>query len=410
MKQRLTTLLSLLMLVTVVFGAGYYMGVQDQEPAAAQDPETQAEFEPLFEAWDLLHDLYVDPLDDDTLIDAMLTGLMNAAGDENTDYMNPERYDQAVTNLAGNYEGIGATVEQDPDTGALVIVRPFPGSPAEAAGLLAGDAIIAVDGKNIAGMEQNAIINMVKGPAGTDVVLTVERDGEEELLDITVTRQRIELPTMEYEILDGGIGYIQLYTFGANTASDVRNALLEMDANTLSGLILDMRGNTGGYLDTLLEITSMFIEEGTIFVQRDGSGEDRIQAYGDPIAPDVPMVVLVDEFSASASEVVMGTLQDYDRATAVGTQTFGKGSVQTWHDLSNGGGIRITRSRWFTPDGRSVEPDGLVPDIELEYEPPAEGQPYDRAEDNQIQFAIDFLNGDIDADEIEAPIAEAATP
>jgi carboxyl-terminal processing protease len=409
MKQRLTTLLSLLMLVSVVFGAGYYMGTQEQRPAAAQDTAAHAEFEPVFEAWDLLHELYVDPLDDQVLVDGMLTGLMEAAGDDNTDYMNPDRYNQAVTNLQGNYEGIGATVEQDPDTGALVIVRPFPGSPAEAAGLLSGDAVIAVDGKDVVGMDLTAIINMVKGPAGTDVVLTVERGDQPETLDITVTRQRIELPTMEYEILDDDIGYILLYSFGANTANEVRDALVAMEVDTLDGLILDMRGNTGGYLDTLLEITSMFVEEGTIFVQRDESGEDRIQAYGNPVAPDVPMVVLVDEFSASASEVVMGTLQDYERATTVGTQTFGKGSVQTWHDLSNGGGIRITRSRWYTPEGRSVEPDGLQPDIELEYEPPAEGDPYDRAEDNQIQFAIDFLNGDVEAP-ADAPIAEATAP
>lgn len=408
MKQRLIALLSVTLLLSVVFGAGYYIGMQGQSTVTAQDSTMQAEFEPVFEAWELLHDLYVDPLDDEVLIDGMLTGLMDAAGDENTDYMNPDRYEQAVTNLSGNYEGIGATVEQNPDTGALTIVRPFPGSPAEAAGLLSGDAIIEVDGTNVLGMDQNAIINMVKGPAGTDVVLSVERSGVDGLIDITVTRQRIDLPTLEYEVLDGNIGYALLYSFGTNTDEDLRAALIEMDVQNLDGLILDLRGNTGGYLDTLLEITSMFVEEGTIFVQRDPSGENSIQAFGNPIAPDVPMVVLVDGFSASASEVVMGTLQDYERATAIGTQTFGKGSVQTWHDLSNDGGIRITRSRWYTPEGRSVEPDGLLPDIVLEYEPPAEGETYERANDNQIQFALDFLTGEVD--ETDVPVAEAATP
>lgn len=402
MKHRLITLLSLLMLISMAFGLGFITGTESQTPASAQDTGAEEAFTPLFEAWDLLHEYYVDPLDDEALIDGALAGLMDTPGDPNTDYMERERYTQAREGLTGSYEGIGATVRQDDDTGALVIIRPLPGSPAEAAGLLPGDQVVAVDGEDVLGLDQSVIISMVKGPAGTDVTLGIRRDAEEEVLSITVTRAQIDLPSLEYEVLEGNIGYVLLYNFGRDADEEMRAALLDMDSENLNGLILDLRGNTGGYLDTSLEIISMFIESGTIFIERGADGENQIQAFGNPIAPRVPMVLLVDGFSASASELVTGALQDYERATAIGSQTFGKGSVQTWRDLSNGGGIRITISRWFTPSGRSVEPDGLMPDIELEYVEPDTGEAYDRANDNQIQFAVEFL---LEARASKGPVA-----
>lgn len=395
MKKRIVTITSLVMLVAVTFSSGYVIGTLDNEaaPVAAQDTSDRDEtFVPFWEAWELLHQFYVDPLDDNDLMEAALTGMMNAPGDPHTDYMDPEFYQQAREGLTSEYEGIGATVQQNEETGALIIVRPLPGSPAEDAGVLAGDQIVTVDGEDITGMDQTTIIGMVKGPAGTDVVLGVRRNSEEELVEITVTRAQITLPTVDYEILDGNIGYVILYSFSLSSDRELAEVLIEMDVENLDGLIFDLRGNTGGYLDTSLAILSMFIERGVIFIERGPNGqEEQTQAFGNAIAPTVPMVVLVDGFSASASELVSGALQDHGRARLVGMSTFGKGSVQTWRELSNGGGIRITISRWFTPDGHSVEPDGIAPDIEVDYIPLEEGETYSRENDNQLQRGIEEL-------------------
>lgn len=395
MYRRLTTWISLIVLVALTFGSGYWLG-QHQQPTptvvAQGNPPTEEVFAPFWEAWNLLHQFYVDPLDDTVLMEGALGGMMRATGDRHTDYMPPQRYTQAQESLSGNYEGIGASVSQDPDTGALVIVRPFPGSPAEVAGLRTGDQIVTVNGEDVTQLDQSIIISMVKGPAGTEVELGIRRVGQPDLLIIPVMRARIVTPTVDYEVFEGGVGYILLTSFSNNTDEEVAQALIDMNAENLNGLIIDLRGNTGGYLDTTLELMSMFIAQGTIFIERGANGtEEKIQAYGNPIAPTVPMVVLVDGFSASASELFSGTLQDYKRAVVLGTPTFGKGSVQTWRGLSNGGGIRITISRWYTPKDRSVEPDGILPDIEVEYIPLPEDQAYDRATDNQIEAAIEQL-------------------
>ncbi len=389
MKQRITSLITLLALIVVTFGAGYMVG-NNNSPVSAQDPTTEEVFEPFWEAWELMHQFYVDPLDDTALMEGALAGMMAAPGDPNTDYMAPDRYTRAREGLTGEYEGIGATVRKDEDTGALTIIRPLPGSPAEASGILPGDQVVTVNGEDVTDLELEVIISMVKGPANTDVTLGIARG--DETVEIVVTRARIHLPSIEYEIFDNNIGYILLYNFGLSSATELAQALEEIDAENLDGLILDLRGNNGGYLDVTLEIISMFVSRGTIFIERGANGtEDKVQAFGDPLAPTVPMVVLTDGFSASASELVAGALQDHERATLIGTATYGKGSVQTWRQLSNGGGIRITISRWFTPAGRSVEPDGIAPDIEVEYVAPDDGQLYDRANDNQIQAALDHL-------------------
>lgn len=394
MKRKITASISLILLIAVTFGSGYIVGKQDPAPQSvnAQDDPMGSLFNPFWEAWDLMHQYYVDPLDDNTLMEGALSGMLESTGDLYTDYMNPQTYAQAREGLSGEYEGIGATVRKDEETGALIIVRPLPGSPAEAAGILAGDEVVEVDGEDITTLDQDVIIGMVKGPAGTDVVLGVLRSDETEIIRIPVTRARITLPAVEYEVFDDQIGYILLYNFGVSSAQEVADALVEMDVENLNGLIFDLRGNTGGYLDTTLNIMSMFIERGVIFIERGADGsEEQVEAYGNAIAPTVPMVILVDEFSASASEVMAGTFQDYGRATLIGTTTYGKGSVQTWQTLSSGGGIRITIARWFTPLGRSVEPDGIEPDEVLEYVPLEEGATYDRATDNQIQAALEHL-------------------
>lgn len=393
MKQPKRLALSLLMLIALTFSAGYLVGQQNanQPTAIAQGDETEELFSPFWETWNLLHETYVEPLDDEALMEAALNGMVDSLEDPHMGYIPPEDYSTILDSLNGEFEGIGATVRQDEETGQLEIVRPLPDSPAEAAGLLAGDRVVTVDGEDITTLDQSVIISMVRGPAGTDVVLGVMRGEADSVLEITVTRDRIVLPSIEYEILDGNIGYLQLFQFGPNSGEEVYDALVDMDADNLNGLIVDLRGNGGGYLDVTLDVISLFIDDGPILIERDAEEETVYEARGVTIAPKVPMVVLVDEASASASELMAGALQDRGRATITGMPTFGKGSVQTWSRLSNGGGIRITISRWLTPAGYSVEPDGIQPDEVVEFPVLEEGEVYSQEIDTQLQAAIETL-------------------
>lgn len=408
MRSQFNKVASLVLLVTLTFGAGYFFR-DSQEPAVAQTGTSRDElFAPFWESWDLLHDNYVDPLDEESdlhLMEAALDGMLTSLGDPNMGYMDPETSQMVFSDLSGEFEGIGATVRKDEETGALLIVRPLPGSPAEQAGILPGDEIVTVDGEDITQMEQEVIITLVRGPAGTDVVLGVRREGSEDIIEITVTRARISLPSVEFDILDGDIAYIQLYDFSRDAGSELTETLIEADAQNRAGLILDLRGNTGGYLDVALEVMSQFVESGPIMIERGSGDQEQIyQAFGGALAPTVPMVILVDANSASASEILAATFQDLGRATVVGTQSYGKGTVQTWRQLSNGGAVRITIARWYTPDERSIDLVGVTPDIVVEFEPLEPGTIYSYDVDSQLQAAIKALDG-VGLPQVHLPIS-----
>lgn len=374
------------MLLVVVFGLGFGLGTQSTFVAAdSPSQDRDVLFAPFWETWDLLHRDFVEPLDDLALMEAALNGMIESLGDEHTFYMDAETFDIVNTDLEGEFEGIGATVRQDEETGALLIVNTLPDAPAEDAGLLGGDAIVQVDGEDITGLPQSAIISQIRGPAGTPVSLGIMRSGEVDILIFTVTRARIELNTLEVEELEDDLLYIQLSQFGADTTRDLRLVLEEFDAENRAGVVLDFRGNPGGFLSTAVGVASEFMQEGVILTERFRSGEQEYTASGKASAPTVPLVVLVDEGSASASELVAGAFQDTERATILGTLTFGKGSVQSWQELSNGGGVRVTIARWYTPDDRTIHKTGLVPDVEVTLDPELPD------EDLQLQAAIELL-------------------
>lgn len=388
--RKIWTASAALVLLAGVFVAGYVIGEYTSGGAVRaqgeQPPDTEVLFAPFWEAWTLLHENYVDPLDDNLLMEGALIGMMWAVDDPHTDYMNPETFASVNEAMSGEYEGIGATVRQDEVTGGLELVSIMENSPAEKAGLKPGDQIVAVEGEDITGLMQDEIIARVRGPAGTMVRLGILRPDEPEILEFLVIRDRILVPSVTYRILGDNIGYIRLSQFDFDTGQTMRDTLQEMGANDLNGLILDVRGNPGGYLATSIDVASAYIVEGPIVIERGPDRERTYEALGNAVAPDVPMVILVDEGSASASELIAGALQDRGRATVVGMPTFGKGSVQTWHELSNGGGVRITISRWYTPDGHSVSEVGITPDVEVSYE-------VDEitGEDKQLSAAIDVL-------------------
>ncbi len=357
-------------------------------PIPSDAADDQARLAPLWQAWQDIH--RVKPLvDDDLLLDGALYGLMAAVGDPHTDYMNPETYARVSEGMSGEYEGIGATVRTSEQYGGLELVTIMDGSPAQAAGLQPGDVIVEVDGEDVTGLSQNEIISRVRGPANTTVRLGIRRAGVDEILHFDVTRQRIHVPSVVSRLLENSIGYLRLNSFEDDTTAEMVAALQAMNANALPGLILDMRGNPGGYLTTAIQVASAFLREGNILIERTPDRSTEYPRIGEPVAPDVPMVVLVDQGSASASELVAGALQDHHRATVVGMPTFGKGSVQRWYRLSNGGGIRITVSRWYTPNGRSVSERGIQPDVQVPYEP----DPADNTADNQLEVALQVLQG-----------------
>jgi carboxyl-terminal processing protease len=291
-----------------------------------------------------------------------IDGMMAALGDEHTTYMTPEGYEQASTMLNGAYDGIGAIV--DPTGEYLTIVSPMKDSPALKMGLKPGDQIIKVDGEDMTGIPGEAVIKRVLGPAGTDVTLTILRDSEEPF-DVTVTRGHIVMKSAEGKMLKDDIAYVQVNTFGESTTSELRDALKELMAQNPKGLILDLRNNGGGYLHTAVEVGSEFIDKGPILFEKYGNGDIKeYNAKAGGQATTIPMVVLINEGSASASEIVAGALQDNKRAKLVGVTSYGKGSVQEWLPLSNQqGAVRITVAKWLTPLKRTIHHIGLTPDV-----------------------------------------------
>jgi carboxyl-terminal processing protease len=265
----------------------------------------------------------------------------------------------------------------------------MPGSPAEEAGLEPGDEVVAVDGEDVIGIDANIVIRSVLGPAGTTVHLTIRREGEPELLEFEIVRAEIQVPSVQSEMLEGDIGYIQLFNFSNDTSNDLRNAIRDLSETEMSGLILDLRGNGGGFLLTAIEVASEFIEDGVIMTERFGDGSEEIyEALGDGLATDLPLIVLVNGGSASASEIVAGAIQDHERGLLVGETTFGKGSVQNWIALTGEeGAVRVTVARWFTPKGRQIAGEGLDPDYEVSYTE----EDFDADIDPQLQKAIELL-------------------
>lgn len=355
------------------------------------------------EAYDRLQREYVDDLDPDKLAEGAIRGMFEyGVEDPYSGYMPPEQYQRALGDLSGTFSGIGAEMSirntRDPadlasctafsSTCRLVVLAPLADSPAERAGIEAGDVVLAVDGTSVNGTTMNDQIGRIRGEAGTEVTLTIQR-GDGEPFDVTITRAEIELQEVRTELIDGHVGYIQLNGFSAPAASQFERALRDLLQQGADQVVFDLRNNPGGYIDSAQQIASQFIESGLIFTQESaGDNVRQYRATGDGVATDagLPVVVLVNGGSASASEIVAAALQESGRATLVGEPTFGKDTVQIWGRLENDGGIRITISRWFTPGHGSVAPDGIQPDILVER--PPETPP---GEDPILQAALEYL-------------------
>ena len=355
--------------------------------------EVSEELNIVWEVWALLTREHVDraTLDPEAFAEAAIEGLLVALDDPHTNYVRPQAFAIENEELEGQFEGIGATVSMRQD-GKLIIVAPVEGSPAKAAGIRPGDLILAVNGQSIEGLSLLEAVSIIRGPKGTDVTLLVQHLGDIDPVEIVITRGVIPLISVLVRSQPGDrIAHIRLTEFHANTASRLAEAVGQAVAGGAEGLILDVRDNPGGLLESVVDVTSLFLEDGLIIYEVDGSGDRRdLHARGDAVAPDLPLVILANQFSASASEILVGALQDHQRATVVGVSTFGKGSVNILRKLSNDGGLFLTHARWFTPTGRLIHPDGLQPDVEVTDIDAQE------ADIRQLQKAIEILEAQLD--------------
>jgi carboxyl-terminal processing protease len=345
-------------------------------------------FPPFWEAWDLVHQEYVDqPVDDLKLMQGAIRGMLDSLGDPHTAYMDPSEYQQATSSLNGGYEGIGAWVDSNQEF--LTIVSPMPGSPAESAGLKSGDTVIAVDGVDMTGVDGQLVIQKIIGPAGSQVTLTITRKGADQPFDVKVTRGKIEIPSVMGKMLDSNVAYVGLFTFGETTKTELVKTLEPLLAKNPKGLILDLRGNGGGYLKTAIEVASQFIDTGAILYERYGDGTEQIYtAQKGGTALTIPLVILVNEGTASASEIVAGAVQDAGRGKLVGVKTYGKGSVQDWVELKeNQGAVRVTIAHWYTPNKRLIDKTGLEPDVEIQLT----DANIQAKQDTQLEKAVELL-------------------
>ncbi len=347
----------------------------------SQLPPGSAQVSDIFgEAWEIIFRDYVEKesLDADKLSQGAVRGMIEALDDPYSAYLDPEMYQLSLSDLEGKFEGIGAHVAVRDEQ--IVVIAPLPGSPAEKAGIRAGDKILEIDGEPTLEMSLVEAVLLVRGPKGTPVRLTVLHEGEAEPVEIKIVRDEIQVESVYFEMRED-IACIRITSFSAGTDTELLPALESLDREGATGIVLDLRNNPGGMLASVVDVASHFLTEGTVVNMMDNQGErTTMSVRRKRITTDLPLVVLVNEFSASGSEVLAGALQDHGRATVAGKTTFGKGSVNILRQLSDGSGIYITTGRWLTPDGRLIEGKGIDPDFELELEG-----------EEAIQWAIDYL-------------------
>lgn len=334
--------------------------------------------------------LHPDDVTDERLQDGMYKGMVDSLGDPYTVYYTEQEYNSLLESTSGTFEGVGLYLSQDPETKRIVVSKPMEGTPGEQAGILADDVLIKVNDEDIQGMDLSVVVTKVKGPGGTSVKLTFLRDGKE--MDFDVVRAKIETPTVKHEMKDAdkGIGYIYIGEFDEVTYQQFMDALEDLKSQGMKSLVIDLRDNPGGSLDTVCKICDELLPEGLIVYCEDNSGKrkeyssDANQSYtGD-------MVVLVNGNSASASEIMTGALKDYGLAKIVGTTTFGKGIVQSVIPLGDGTAIKITVQDYFTPKGNNIHGVGIDPDVEIELD--VEAYKKDQT-DNQLDKALEILGG-----------------
>jgi carboxyl-terminal processing protease len=336
---------------------------------------------------------FEENVDEEDMKTAIYDGILASLDDRYSVYYTPEELEQMFTESDGRYYGIGSYVTIDETSNLPMLSGVFEDSPAQKAGLRDGDLISEVDGATTQGLSLTEVVTLIKGPIDTDVVLTIIREGESDYLHITVTRGSVETPTVKHRMLDNNIGYLQITEFDDVTLSQFENAYDDLKKSGMKGLIIDLRSNPGGNLDTVVGICDDILPAGiiTYTVDKYGNREEYACHGTDPI--DIPLAVLVNEYSASASELMTGAIRDYKVGVVVGKNTFGKGIVQQIYTLSDGSGIKLTTSRYYTPNGECIHEVGIAPDIEVELD--TDLYYAEESVDTQLNAAVEYIEGQI---------------
>jgi carboxyl-terminal processing protease len=381
------------------FGLGYVASNKNvfgdlKGDALAITDDSSINFETFTKVWKLMNQKFVSTTDKKVITDedkmwGAIEGMVSSFDDPYTVFLPPTENENFEMEIGGSFSGVG--MEVDVIEGLPTVVTPLKNTPAEKAGMKSGDIIVKIDDKDTTGMSVQEAVSMIRGKIGTSVKLTILREGEKDYIEKNIVRENIKLPTSDYELRKDGIGIISLYNFNANATSEFRSALRKFISSGSKKLIIDLRGNPGGYLDSAVDISSWFLPAGKAIVSEDFGGAKEAKTFrskGDQvISDDVKIVILVNKGSASASEIVAGALKDYKRATLIGTQTFGKGSVQELVPITKETSLKVTVARWLTPLGNSFSGEGIKPDIVVDTAP--EGK---ELKDYQLEKAVEFLN------------------
>lgn len=393
-KMKKSSIAKMIIGAILVFALGFYSSDSDlldfnisrqSNNQNSQELPKQLDYSAVEEVYSKLKANFDGELDAAKLQDGLRTGLVQAAGDPYTEFLDEQASKEFQENLSGSFEGIGAELGKEDEL--IVIVSPIAGFPAEKAGLKANDAIVEINGESAVDLSIIQAVQKIRGPKGTEVKLGVIRDGKR--LDFTITRDTISIPSVKTEKVSGNIGVIRISRFGEDTTQLVREAAQKFKNENVKGIILDLRGNPGGLLDASVEVASVWLPEGQTILQ-EKRGEEVIKTYfaqGNPILNGVETVVLINEGSASASEIVAGALSDHGAATLIGTKSFGKGSVQEVQELDFGGLLKVTIARWYTPEGINIDENGIKPDKEVKLT----DKDVEQDKDPQQKAAINFL-------------------
>ena len=386
---------TLLFLVVALISLGVTLAMKNtvvpQTAEGENDLLTQQE--PVQEKLGLLETFirgyYLDEIDEEKLEDYLYYGLVAGLGDPYAAYYNKEETQSLIDSSNGSYCGIGTVFSQNMVTGIVTVSQVYEGCPSYEAGILPGDILYKVNGEDVTGQDLTNVVTKIKGEEGTEVTITMLR-GEEEI-DFTMERRMIEVPTIDYEMLADSMGYIQIMEFDTVTAPQFHDALIDLQNQGMKGLIIDLRNNGGGSVDAVCSIADELLPKGPI-VFTEYKGEDWEERSSDADCVEVPMAVLMNENSASASEILAGALQDYEQAVIVGTQSYGKGIVQSVIDLQDGTALKITTAKYYTPDGNNIHEIGITPDVEIDLPEEVKTKvniTYE--EDVQLQIAIEVL-------------------
>lgn len=397
MLKKFAYIFAVIALVGVIFGGGVFFGYSQRpeidKVASVFNKETlkpaDVDFSPFWSAWNKINEKYVakDQIDEQKMVWGAIQGMVASLGDPYSSFFPPEESKTFEENISGDFEGVGMEIAVH--KGVLTVVAPIKGTPAYNAGIKASDKIIKIGDKSTVDMTSDEAAKLIRGPRGTQVVLSILRGDAETPLEFTITREVIEIPAIETEIKQGGIFVIKLFNFSANSSSAFRGALREFIDSGNNKLILDLRNNPGGYLELAVDNASWFLPVGKVVVrEKFSNGEEELhRSRGYDIFQDLPMVILVNEGSASASEIMAGALQEHGIAKLVGQKTFGKGSVQELIPVTSDTSLKLTIAKWLTPNGRSISDEGLDPDYKVELT----DEDFEKGLDPQMDRAVEIL-------------------